>query len=224
MHTSRTQAQFALSCSTNYTLAWHMTIATKTLHPRNWKSTIWLSVDRFRCLQQSFNDQLWLIQRDQALLLETYVHIARSAMVPMGHLQRSDLCSNRGYTNSNRVGAVVSQSWLNEVIDLSKSLVLHAPEVQSQYPCNWWGRHLEHVLPPGAPRDYIPKRDTYIHVYIYIYTYASSDSTATLHDYLPRTKALGKNSAMISVSSGLSVLWSSSQCSHLYKQVKGTTQ
>ena len=29
------------------------------------------------------------------------------------------------------------------------------------------------------------------YIYIYIYPCASSDSTATLHDYLPRAKALG---------------------------------
>ena len=103
------------------------------------------SVDGFLCLQHSSKDQLWLIQRDPALLLETHVHIARSAMVLLGHLQQSDVCWNRGYANSNHVGAIVSQPWLNEVIDLSKSLILRVPEVQSQYPCKWWGRHLEHV-------------------------------------------------------------------------------
>ena len=35
----------------------------------------------------------------------------------------------------------------------------------------------------GGGRNCIPKRDTY--------AYAISDSTATLHDYLPRAKALG---------------------------------
>ena len=40
------------------------------------------SIDRFLGLQHGFKDELWLIQRDQALLLETQVHIkyiARSA-------------------------------------------------------------------------------------------------------------------------------------------------
>ena len=42
------------------------------------------SINGFLCLQHRFNDQLWLIQRDQALLFEPQVHIeylARSAMV-----------------------------------------------------------------------------------------------------------------------------------------------
>ena len=61
------------------------------------------SVDGFLCLQHSAKDQLWLIQRDQASLHETHVHIAWSAMVPLGHLKRSYLCWNRGYTNCNHV-------------------------------------------------------------------------------------------------------------------------
>ena len=37
------------------------------------------------------------------------------------------------------------------MIDLSRSLILRASEVQRRYLCNSSGRHHEHVLPPGVP-------------------------------------------------------------------------
>ena len=48
------------------------------------------SMDGFLCLQHGFKDQLWLIQRDQALLFETHVHIEYIAR----------LCSRMKRTNS----------------------------------------------------------------------------------------------------------------------------
>ena len=37
------------------------------------------------------------------------------------------------------------------MIDLSRSLILRASEIQRQHPCNSSGRHLEHALAPRVP-------------------------------------------------------------------------
>ena len=89
------------------------------------------------------------------------------------------------------------------MINLSRSLILRALEVQRRYPCNWSRRHLEHVLaPPGDPRGryrysdntYTEHTDIVItriknvtgdliaflsvvvvaHIYLYIYIYGST--------------------------------------------------
>ena len=42
------------------------------------------SMDEFLGLQHGFKDQLWLIQRDQALLFETHVHKSSISLDPHG--------------------------------------------------------------------------------------------------------------------------------------------
>ena len=74
------------------------------------------SGDGCLCIQHSSKDQLWLLQESSCLKL-TFVSLAIDPRTVC--LQRSDLCLNRHYTNSNCVGAVLGLPGKKEEIDLS---------------------------------------------------------------------------------------------------------